>query len=187
MVDITKLETKRLIMRQWLPGDYALFAEISADPAVMEYYTGTLTKLQSNKFAKKCETLINTNGWGFWAIEIKDYNEFIGFVGLHNPEANLPFSPCTEIGWRLSKSYWGHGYATEAGNEALKFAFTQLKLSEVVSFATLKNTKSIRVMKKLNMVNTFSKFNHPDIPKGHALQEHVLYKITKSDWINKNL
>ena len=146
MQQITELETEHLIMRQWLPSDYASFAEISADPAVMEYYPSTLSELKSNEFANKCETLISNNGWGFWAVELKNNNMFIGFVGLHNPEHNLPFSPCTEIGWRISKSYWGHGYAAEAGNEVLKFAFTQLELAEVISFTTLKNSKSIRVM-----------------------------------------
>ena len=187
MAQITKLETERLIMRQWLPSDYSLFSVINADPAVMKYYPNIFTEQKSNEFAKKCETLISNNGWGFWAVELKNSSEFIGFVGLHNPEAKLPFSPCTEIGWRISNLYWGHGYATEAGNAALKFAFEQLKLDEVISFASLKNKKSIRVMEKLNMVNTFSNFNHPSIPKGHDLQEHVLYKIIKKNWDNKNL
>ena len=182
MSQITNIETERLIMRQWLQSDYAPFAIISADPSVMKYYPNTLTELKSNEFAEKCEKLINNNGWGFWAVELKNNSEFIGFVGLHNPEDELPFSPCTEIGWRISKQNWGRGYATEAANSALKYAFEQLELAEVVSFATLKNTSSIRVMEKLGMVNTFSNFNHPSIPIGHKLQKHVLYKITKENW-----
>jgi RimJ/RimL family protein N-acetyltransferase len=69
------------------------------------------------------ETIISNQGWGFWAVELKSTNSFIGFVGLHQAEVELLFSPCVEIGWRLSKKYWNNGYATEAGRAALKFAF----------------------------------------------------------------
>ena len=181
------LKTERLILRQWLQSDYEQFAALSADPEVMKYYPNTLNKKKSYEFAQKCENLISMKGWGFWAVELKNNNEFIGFVGLHNPETNLPFSPCTEIGWRIAKSYWGYGYAAEAGNASLKYAFEKLKLIEIVSFTTLSNTKSISVMKKLNMVNTLNNFNHPSMPCGHVLQEHVLYKITNEKWREKNL
>ena len=99
----------------------------------------------------------------------------------------LPFTPCTEIGWRLSNKYWGNGYATEAANVALKYAFEILQLNEVFSFTSLQNRKSKAVMERLNMVNTMQNFEHPNLPVGHILQEHILYKITKSQWKNNAL
>lgn len=125
------------------------------------------------------ETIISNQGWGFWAVELKSTNSFIGFVGLHQADVELPFSPCVEIGWRLSKKYWNNGYATEAGRAALKFAFEILKLNQVVSFTSLKNKRSQAVMQRLNMINTNQNFEHPKLPIGHQLREHVLYKITK--------
>ena len=106
---------------------------------------------------------------------------------MHNPEAELPFTPCTEIGWRISKKHWGNGYATEAANASLKYAFEILKLNEVFSFASLNNEKSKEVMERLNMVNVMQNFEHPNIPVGHRLREHVLYKITKVQWTNNAL
>ena len=131
---------------------------------------------------RKIMALISERGWGFWAVEIPDVEKFIGYVGLHIPKDSLPFSPCVEIGWRLSKTNWGQGYATEAANEVLRYAFSSLELAEVVSFATLKNERSQKVMEKIGMVNTGQNFMHPDIARDNPLCEHVLYKIEKSRW-----
>jgi ribosomal-protein-alanine N-acetyltransferase len=187
MVEITELETDNLKLRQWLPSDYAPFAELNTDSEVMAFYPNTLNKSESNAFAQKLESLISKRGWGFWAVDLKAENCFIGFVGLHKPEAKLPFTPCIEIGWRLSKKYWGYGFATEGAHAALKYAFEALFLEEVVSFTSLNNTRSKAVMQRLNMVDTNQNFEHPNIPLGHQLREHVLYKITKEQWVKNAL
>lgn len=184
MDDIAQLETNRLILRQWQAQDYAHFAKINNDPLVMEYYPSILTELESNALAKRIEDLISTHGWGFWALELKENNQFIGFVGLNRPVYELPTNPCVEIGWRLAKNYWRNGYATEAANAALKYAFEILQLTEVVSFASVNNIKSIAVMKRLHMLNTLQNFDHPDLALVDHLREHVLYKITKTQWNN---
>jgi ribosomal-protein-alanine N-acetyltransferase len=94
----------------------------------------------------------------------------------------LPFSPCVEIGWRIAKEFWNQGYATEAAKESLRYAFTRLHLTEVVSFTTLANLRSQAVMLKIGMSNTGNNFMHPDIDVTHPQCEHVLYKISKSEW-----
>jgi len=177
MKKITELKTTRLKLRQWRKEDWPLFAELNADPEVMAFYPSTLTTDESNAMADKISGLINENGWGFWAVEIRAQQPFIGFVGLHQPSYKLPVTPCVEIGWRLAKAYWGNGYATEAAQCALTFAFEQLHLDEVFSFASLANTKSEAVMQRIGMVNTHKNFNHPMIPTDHPLAEHVLYRI----------
>lgn len=187
MVKVSELQTKRLSLRQWQPSDHVLFAEINEDPEVMEHYPSILNEEESNSFAKKLEALITKIGWGFWAVELKSNKQFIGFVGLHKPEADLPFTPCTEIGWRLSKKHWGKGYATEAANAALKYAFEILQLDEVVSFTSPQNIKSKSVMERLNMVDTQQNFEHPSIPAEHKLREQVLYKITRAQWAKNTL
>ena len=179
-------ETERLKLRQWLPDDYVHFSELSADPEVMEYFPGVLSESESSSFVKKTESLISKNGWGFWAVELKSTQQFIGFVGLHNPEAKLPFTPCTEVGWRLSKKYWGNGYATEAANASLQYAFQTLTIENVFSFTSINNNRSTAVMERLGMVNQMQNFQHPAIPKGHTLREHVLYKISKESWLKNN-
>lgn len=186
MSNIVELKTERLLLRQWKKEDFQLFAKMNADPVVMEYYPSTLDDEQSNVMANKIKSLISEKSWGFWAVELLDEERFIGFTGLHEPTYELPVTPCVEIGWRLDKESWGKGYATEAARASLKFAFDELELNEVYSFASVINKKSWKVMQRLGMKNTNSNFDHPVIPENHHLREHVLYKITKKQWNKDN-
>lgn len=181
----TTLETKRLRLRQWKDSDLAIFSKMNADPSAMKYFPATLSEINSNILAGKLKDLISIQSWGLWAVEIKDSGEFIGFTGLNKPNYDLPMTPCVEIGWRLATQHWGKGYATEAAIEVLNFAFKTLKLHEVYSFTAVINQPSIAVMERLNMINLNRNFEHPTVPKNHALREHVLYKITAQQWENK--
>ena len=185
MTKIIQLETQRLILRQWINSDFAEFFKLNSDPDVMQYFPDILSKQESDQLAQRIQTLITTNGWGFWAIEVKDTRQFIGFTGLNKPQYKIPCSPCTEIGWRLSKSSWGKGYATEAAKAALSFAFESLSLSEVYAFTTVKNDRSRAVMERLQMINTNQNFHHPEVPIDSHLREHVLYKITNEQWFSQ--
>ncbi len=175
-----EFETDRLKLRQWRSEDYPLFALMNADPIVMDYFPALLTSEESDELAQRMETLIAEKGWGFWALEVR--GQFAGFVGLNEPGYPLPFSPCVEVGWRLAQEFWGYGYATEAANVALKFAFETLGLTEVVAFTAVSNVRSQAVMQRLKMRNTGENFEHPRVPIGHPLREHVLYQIGRSDW-----
>lgn len=176
------METQRLKLRQWIASDRKPFSKLNADQQVMEYFPDVLSDTESNAMVDRIESLINIKGWGLWAVELKASGAFIGFVGLHSPIAKLPFNPCVEIGWRLSKEHWGNGYATEGAQAALNYGFEHLKLDEIVSFTSVANRPSQAVMRKINMTNTNQNFMHPSIPKGDVLEEHVLFKITKADW-----
>lgn len=176
------IETQRLKLRRWVTSDRKPFSELNADSDVMKHFPGTLSEDESNSFLDIIESRISRNGWGFWAVELKRTNAFIGFVGLNSPAIKLPFSPCVEIGWRLSKKHWGKGYATEAAQATLRYAFEQLSLNEVVAFTTVKNIRSQRVMQRINMSNTNQDFLHPSVPAESGLQEHVLFKITQKEW-----
>lgn len=182
MDNVIELETERLNLRQWKDSDYPKFADMNSSPEVMAYYPRTMSKPESDALAYKIQTLISNRGWGFWAVEEKKSNNFIGFVGLHEPTPDLPFSPCVEIGWRLAKDYWGKGYATEAAKAALNFAFGPLNLAKVYSFTSVRNLRSRAVMERLNMINTHRNFEHPKIPPGDPLREHVLYELTRERW-----
>jgi len=182
MVQVIEVETDRLKLRQWKESDSPFFAEMNSDPVVMEYYPSVMSKAESDEMANKIQSLISSRGWGLWAVKEKHHKKFIGFVGLHEPIHELPFSPCVEIGWRLAKESWGKGYATEAAKAALNIAFGQLDLSKVYSFASVVNSRSRAVMDRLNMVNTHQNFEHPKVPVGSLLREHVLYEITKAQW-----
>ncbi len=103
---------------------------------------------------------------------------FIGYVGLSVPAFDAHFTPCVEIGWRLAKEHWGHGYASEAAAASLRFAFEQLKLKQIVSFTVPLNRRSIRVMERIGMArDRAGDFEHPRLSPGHPLRRHVLYRI----------
>jgi len=102
MPELIEPSTTRLKLRQRRPSDREPFARLNVDPRVMKYFPAPLTREESDRMADRCEALITEKGWGLWAVEARDGAEFIGFVGLHSPAVPLPFSPCTEVGWRLA-------------------------------------------------------------------------------------
>ncbi|HCT72715.1 MAG TPA: GNAT family N-acetyltransferase [Psychrobacter sp.] len=183
------IETERLYLRQWQASDFAVFAEINADPEVMKYFPKLLSTAVSNAIAHKCQQLIIDKGWGLWAVSLKDRSKengaFIGFVGLNDTHADMSFAPAVEIAWRLHKDFWGQGYATEAARAALNFAFNELSLDEVVSFTAVINKRSQQVMERIGMINTRANFYHPALDANHRLAEHVLYNITRQQWNNQ--
>lgn len=173
------LRTERLLLRQWRDADRQPFAVLNADPEVMEHFPATLTPEQSDEFVDRMRDHLDRRGWGLWAVEVIETGEFIGFVGLW-PAGFDPFNSeeQIEIGWRLARSAWGHGFATEAARAALRHAFGVLELSEVVSFTAATNLRSQAVMERLGMSrDRFSDFDHPRIPEGHPLRRHVVYRI----------
>ena len=180
------IETERLYLRQWQASDFAIFAAMNADPEVMKYFPKLLSAKVSDIIASKCQQLIEDNGWGFWALSLKDCSNkndaFIGFVGLNQTHADMSFAPCVEIAWRLRKEFWGQGYATEAARASLDFAFSELALDEVVAFTAVINKRSQLLMKRIRMTDTQNNFYHPALESNHLLAEHVLYKITRQQW-----
>ena len=179
MENILEVETERLMLRQWRKSDYEPLAAMNADPRVMEFFPNLLDHAQSDALAEKIKDLIATRGWGFWDVEQKNGEPFIGFVGLHIPEPELPFGPCIEIGWRLADCQWGNGFASEAATAALSIAFDTLKLNEVVSFTSIFNQRSQAVMKRIGMIHRAEFFEHPALAIGHPLRAHILYRIKK--------
>ncbi|MDK1286263.1 GNAT family N-acetyltransferase [Pseudoalteromonas umbrosa] len=182
MIKILEPKTKRLLLRQWVSDDLNAFYAMSSDPEVMKFFPHTLNREESDDTAKKCQSLIEKNGWGVWAVELAESKEFIGIVGLYSPTSQLPHSPCVEILWRFARKYWGYGYATEAAKAVLQIGFEELKFDEIFSFAVVDNKSSRAVMERLEMVNTGESFLHPDVPSPKHLREHCVYKITQADW-----
>ncbi|WP_329003103.1 GNAT family N-acetyltransferase [Kribbella sp. NBC_00709] len=180
---MTELTTDRLLLRNWRDTDREPFAAMGTDPAVMEHFPATMTPEQSDAFVDMVREKIDERGWGWWAVEVRETGEFIGFTGLNVPGFEAPFLPGVEIGWRLMKGAWGNGYATEAARAALAYGFGPAGLDEILSFTTTTNLPSQRVMQRIGMVHDEpGDFDHPRIPEGHRLRRHVLYRINRAQW-----
>ncbi len=182
---IHELRTPRLALRAWRPEDREPFAAMTADPAVMEHFPATMTREQSDAFVDRIEAPMAADGWGLWAVEVVGGDRFIGYVGLARPGFEAHFTPAVEVGWRLAATAWGHGYATEAASEALRFAFDELALDEVVSFTIVGNVRSRAVMERLGMTHDpADDFDHPNLPEWPQ-RRHVLYRIGQAGWLSR--
>jgi ribosomal-protein-alanine N-acetyltransferase len=95
----------------------------------------------------------------------------------------LPFAPGVEAGWRLDRTFWGRGYASEAARAALADAFGRCGLPEIVADAAVPNLPSRRVMERLGMRrDPAADFDHPLVPEGHPMRRHVLYRLPAKDF-----
>lgn len=177
------LETERLILRTW-NDDLQPMLAINQDPKVMEYFPSLQDLEMTKNFIDKVNAHFENHGYSLYATVRKDTNEFIGFIGLLIADFKAHFTPATEIGWRLSSKHWGKGFATEGAKAVLDYAFRELKIPEIVSFTAAGNAKSIRVMQKIGMQhNAGDDFDHPKLDDTSPFKRHVLYRLTREDYL----
>jgi len=175
------LTTERLLLRRWNPSDREPFARLNADPRVMEFMPSLLSRAQSDALILQMEANFDLRGFGLCAVELRADGSFIGFVGLDVPRFEAAFTPCVEIGWRLSADHWGCGYATEGARAMLSHGFETLKLEALVSFTVPANLRSRRVMEKIGMTHDPTEdFDHPRLAPGNPLRRHVLYRYKRA-------
>lgn len=181
--ELKMLNTERLLLRPWEAKDLESFARMNADPRVMEFFPKLLTKDEVEQMIQRIQKHIDEKGFGLWAAELKETRECVGFVGLQVPAFETHFTPCVEIGWRLSREVWGKGLAVEGARSVLEDAFGRLKMSEVLAMASKNNLRSRRVMDKLGMhyVPEYD-FEHPKIAPGSPIRECVTYRITAQEF-----
>ncbi len=148
---VSKIETSRLILRPWRNEDLSPYARICADPEVMRYLSGTMTRDQAAEQMERWRRHWEERGFGVWAVEEKSSGTFIGFIGLLYHEEWPEGEHKTEVGWRLDRSLWGRGLATEGARASLHYGFEELGLERIISIAVPENVASLRVMEKLGM------------------------------------
>lgn len=180
MTTTFQLETDRLLLRPLDEADRDAFAAMNADADVMTYFVSPMTREESDAAFTRYTTHFQQNGFAFLAARTRSSGEFAGIIGMQVMRfavPNLP-QPAVEIGWRLNRAQHGRGYATEGARAILNSAFQEHGLAEVVAITAVSNTPSRHVMDKLGMHHDGSlDFDHPNVPTGHALQRHVLYRL----------
>ena len=174
---MTILETDRLILRDLQESDLPALIAMNQDSDVMQYFPKPYSQAESLRLYQGIQDEVKAYGYSLWAVEEKTSQEFIGLVGLHHSDLRIfAGKEAVEIGWRLRKEFWNHGYATEAAQACLDFAFQQASLSEVYSFTSLLNLPSQKVMQKLGM-EFVKEFDNEKVPADSPLSRHVLYRI----------
>ncbi|MCC0100503.1 GNAT family N-acetyltransferase [Streptomyces flavotricini] len=172
---MSELRTARLLLRRWRESDLEPWAAMMADPEVREHLGEPLAREQSDAVVAHMRADFDRRGFGWWALESRESGEFLGRAGLDVVDAGMPFAG-VDVGWRLARSAWGHGYATEAGLACLDFGFQTLGLPEIIATTTLANVRSQAVMRRIGMVrDPAADFEDPSVPEG-PLRRCVLYR-----------
>ena len=186
-------------MRRWREDDREPFAAMNADPEVMRYFPAPLGRAASDALVDRIEDLFGRQGFGLWALQVAGpelastelastelahtelayTGEFIGFTGLNPMPPGVPGAGGLEVGWRLARHAWHHGYATEAAVAAAGVAFRGAGLAEIWSMTAAANVPSQAVMRRLGMT-LHTRFDHPAIEAGHPLRPHVAYRLARS-------
>jgi len=171
------IETPRLRLRPLTDADMEPYLAMAADPEVTRYVSPTpIPRADAEAAATHYRRLLETKGYGYWAIEVNRSASFAGIILLQNVKFTAAFTPAIEVGWLLPREHWGNGYATEGGRAALGYAFTTMKLDEVVALTAASNIPSQRVMQRLGMTHDpHDDFDHPHA-LGTSLQRCVLYR-----------
>lgn len=177
------LPTERLVLRRWTDADRGPLAKITGDSEVMRYRLRTLTRQETDDLIDSTETCFDQRGFGLWAVERTADGRLIGYIGLEEAGADMPFRPLVHIGWHLAIDTWGHGYATEGAAAVLDYAFDNLGLPEVIAHTTNRNERSEAVMRRLGMTHDpRDDFDAPWYPPGHPNRRFVLHRLDEANW-----
>jgi len=150
------IETARLRLRPWREDDRDVFAALNADPDVSRDLGGPLSRTASDAKLDRYIAAFERLGFCRWAIETKA-GEFLGYAGVMPVGANHPLGEHHDVGWRLRREAWGHGYATEAARAALDDVFARVGLTPVLSYTAADNLRSQAVMGRLDLIRDVSR------------------------------
>jgi len=181
-VDEVRIETDRLVLRDWREGDLARFLEGTNTPAVMRWLGGVMDENRQAALVERVTGCRARNGFCFWIVERKSDGAVLGFCGLKRADA--PGSTVTgqfEVGWRLREDAWGQGYAKEAATAALDAAFGRFGADEVVALTVDGNAPSRGLMLRLGMRRR-EDLDYDDPRYGADLNPTIVYSIDKAAW-----
>ena len=173
-------KSKRLGFRNFTDADIPPFAKLCANPEVMEFFPATLNLEESTSLVRRIQAKFAKENYCYFAVDRLEDGAFIGFIGITSQTYESPITPCIDIGWRLDKAFWGHGYATEGAKRCLEFAFDEMNIKEIRSVASITNVKSIHVMEKIGM-KKLQNFLHPALKGFPHLEECVCYSLKNNN------
>jgi RimJ/RimL family protein N-acetyltransferase len=178
-----RIETDRLILREWRTDDFDGLHQMSQDAEIMAFLGPLYSPDETVSFISRSQTTFAENGHCFWAVEQAEDGQFVGSCGLKPGPENTPLAGKMEIGWRLARNAWGKGYAHEAALASLKWGFANLAADSIWAITVPANTRSWGLMERLGMVrHPDLDFDHPNVPEGSPLKRHITYCISRDAW-----
>lgn len=177
-----RIDTDRLILRDWREADWPGFFRTTNTPAVMQWLGGVLDDDGMAKQRGRVEACHAAHGHCFWVVERKRDEALLGFCGLKRADA--PGSTVTgamEIGWRLREDAWGQGYAKEAASASLDAAFDCFGSDEVIALTVEGNTASWGLMHRLGM-HRRADLDYDDMRYGPPWRRSIVYAIDRAAW-----
>lgn len=175
-----KIETERLILREWQEKDVAPLLAICRDPQVMEFLGPLQSQVDIEAAIERQRTHQAKLGHCYWAIERKSDDAMIGFCGIQPEPEGLPIAGLPDIGWRLAREVWGKGYAREAAQASLDWGFANLTDDAIWAITVPANIRSWGLMERLGMERQHNMdFDHPNVPDDSPLKRHITYRITR--------
>jgi RimJ/RimL family protein N-acetyltransferase len=172
------IETERLKLRAWVESDLAPFHAMSQDPEVMRYLGPPMSMSDVEAAAARQNGFLADLGYCFLAVERKADQAFLGFCGVKPGAMGTPIENRIEIGWRLARRYWGHGYALEAAQASLDRAWTTSDTDRIWAITTPGNERSWGLMERLGMTRHADlDFEHPEPGLDDWLKPHITYSI----------
>lgn len=170
-----RLETGRLIMREWRDDDLDAFHAINSDPRVMETLGPVMTRDKVKGLIVRLQGLQEKDGCCFWALDTKADDRLIGWCGMIRGD-HSPITDKLEIGWRLAHDSWGKGYITEAAQACIDWAADEFPDEKVWAITSENNARSRAVMERLGMTYLPElDFDHPSVDPDSNLLRHVTY------------
>ena len=168
------IETARLTLREWRDEDRDHFWEMTRDAEMMRYLF-PLTREKSDAGIDRQLAHQAEHGHCFWVAECKQDSRAIGYCGIIPPRAPT-FE--YELGWRFESTCWGQGYAREAAQATIDWAWANLQAQTIVAVTNRVNSRSWGLMERLGMQHDSAEdFDHPDVEEGHPLRRCILYRI----------
>ena len=174
------IETERLILRGWRDADVAPFHAMGNDAEVMRYLGAPQSLSEAEAAKDRQNALLASHGYCFWALERRADGAFLGFCGIKPGPEGTPIAGQVEIGWRLAREAWGQGYAREAAQATLRWAWDRLAVPRVIAMTVPANRRSWGLMERIGMTRRAElDFGHPAFPENHPLHRHIVYAVER--------
>ena len=173
-----RIETERLILREWREADVEPMDAMGRDTRDMAHLGPLTGRAEAERIMRGQALNQSLFGHCFWAVERREDGAMLGFCGVNRGPKGHPLQDKMEIGWRLAFNAWGQGYAREGAMATLAWIWGHRDDDAIWSMTTPGNARSWGLMERLGMIRHHDlDFDHPDVPDGSPLKRHITYSI----------